>query len=428
MNRLVAWAYTACIHALVPLALMHLWWRGRRQPAYRCNVGERFGRYGGSAPGAGPSVWIHAVSVGETRAAQPLVKAIRARHPGLRIVMTHTTPTGRETGDQLFGDAVERIYLPYDLPFAVAAFLDRYRPVAGVLMETELWPNLLQAARRRGVPVALVNARLSERSARGYRRVARLTRMALECLAGVAAQTAADAERLVALGARGVTITGSMKFDIAPPDSAVALGRVLRERFGAARAVLVAASTREGEEALLIPALAGLPAGTLTVLVPRHPQRFDEVAGLLAGAGVPFERRSAETPVAPGTRVVLGDSMGELFAYYAAADVAFVGGSLLPLGGQNLIEACAMGTPVLVGPHTFNFQDITAEARRTGAAREVPDAAALVATVADLLAQPEERRRMGEAGRAFATAHRGATDRVMDMLEAIGLPGTRAPG
>jgi len=415
MNTLAFALYTAALHLLIPVALLHLWWRGRRQPEYRAHVVERFG---GRLPAVtGPVLWIHAVSVGETRAAQPLVRALQAAYPGHHIVMTHTTPTGRATGETLFGDTVTRVYLPYDLPWAVARFLDRYQPDCGVLMETELWPNLVRAGVRRGIPMHLVNARLSDKSARGYRRLARLIRITLDALAGIAAQSAQDAQRLRALGARDVLVTGSMKFDMTPPADALAQGQAMRRLFGAERPVVLAASTREGEEALLLPMLAQLsPANALVVIVPRHPQRFDEVAQLLAGAGVRFQRRSEAAEVSSETRVLLGDSMGEMFAYYGAADVAFVGGSLQPLGGQNLIEACAVGTPVVVGPHMFNFQEITAQACAAGAVLQVADAEGVVNAFDRLLRSPEERGRMSAAGRAFAAAHRGATGRVLAML------------
>ena len=276
MNRLALAVYRLVLRALVPAALLHLWWRGRRQPAYRLHIAERFGRYEGARPQR--CLWIHAVSVGETRAAQPLVKKLAERYPDHRILMTHTTPTGRETGESLFGDTVARIYLPYDLPGAVASFMDHFRPAMGILMETELWPNLTMAAARRGIPVFLVNARLSEKSARGYRRMARLTRMTLGHLAGIAAQTPADAQRLQSLGARTVEIAGNLKFDIEPPRSAREQGQRLRHLFGTARPVFLAASTREGEELLLLSSLSRLqPRDALFVIVPRHPQRFADV-------------------------------------------------------------------------------------------------------------------------------------------------------
>ena len=425
MRRLL---YTLVLFALLPVALLHLAWRARRQPAYLRHVGERLGRFRGAPPGARrngahggtaarPLLWIHAVSVGETRAAQPLVEALLARHPDHRILLTHTTPTGRATGEALFGDRVLRAYLPWDLPFAVNAFLDHYRPEAGVLMETELWFNLAAACERRAMPLFLVNARLSERSARGYARLSRLTAAALRSLAAVAAQTPADAARLEALGAAAPVVTGNLKFDVTPPLALLERGARLRERFGAGRPVLLAASTREGEEPLVLDAFAALGVrDALLVLVPRHPQRFDEVERLVAARGLRCVRRSAGAPVPGDVPVVLGDTMGEMFAYYACCDVAFVGGSLLPLGGQNLIEPAAAGRPVLMGPHTFNFADASRLAVAAGAARVVRDPAELAAEARALLSDAPARERMAAAALDFAAAHRGATQRTLSLI------------
>ncbi|HWQ38887.1 MAG TPA: lipid IV(A) 3-deoxy-D-manno-octulosonic acid transferase [Burkholderiales bacterium] len=409
------WLYSLAAYLLVPWALLHLLLRARRQPAYLRHLRERFGFY--PAPAADPTIWIHAVSVGETRAAEPLVQALRARHASRRIVLTHMTPTGRETARSLFGDTVEIRYLPYDLPGAVRRFLKCYRPALGIVMETELWPNLIHGCAAGAIPVYLVNARLSERSAARYRGLRGLTAPMLRALAGIGAQTARDAERLHALGASRVVVTGNLKFDRTAPPAQLELGNRLRERFGRARPVFLAASTREGEEALLIEPIRRLSdAGALVVLVPRHPQRFDEVAQLLKARGLPFQRRSDDTAIQADTRVVLGDSMGEMYAYYAACDVAFVGGSLLPFGGQNLLEACAVGKPVLVGPHTFNFEEATEQAIAEGAALRVPNPDELVRAASVLLAEPERARAMGEAGRRFTATHRGATERTLTLL------------
>ncbi|MEO8039471.1 MAG: lipid IV(A) 3-deoxy-D-manno-octulosonic acid transferase [Betaproteobacteria bacterium] len=409
-------AYTLLLFALVPAALFHLWRRGRRQPDYRRHVGERFGRYAFDV--TQPVIWIHAVSVGETRAAEPLVKALAERHPDHRILLTHTTPTGRTTGEQLFGAEVARAYLPYDLPFAIDRFLERFRPSLGILMETELWFNLIHACALRDVPVVLVNARLSERSARGYRRLARLTREALRSLRAVGAQTNADAARLEALGAMAVTVTGNIKFDVVPAPAMTILGAELRELFGATRPVLLAASTREGEESIVLDAFARLGVrDALLVVVPRHPQRFEEVARLLDTLGLEWQRRSRDDPVDAATQVVLGDSMGEMFAYYGACDVAFIGGSLLPLGGQNLIEACAVGTPVLVGPHTFNFAESADLAIAAGAAIRVSDAAQLAIEARRILTDESLRASMHRAAMQFSAAHRGATAKTIELIE-----------
>ena len=407
--------YTFALFLLLPWALLHLWLRARRQPAYLEHVAERFGfcdEHAGT-----PLIWVHAVSVGETRAAEPLVKALRQRHPAHRILLTHTTPTGRQTGIELFGDGVSRCYLPYDFPFAVKRFLRCFRPQVGIVMETEIWPNLIEHCHRRSIPVYLVNARMSEKSARGYARFRSLAGAALRKLAGIGAQTETDAARLAELGAGAVTVTGNIKFDRTAPPEMLALGTRLRELFGS-RKVFLAASTREGEEALILDALAGLDmAELLAVIVPRHPQRFDEVGALLRQRGRAFVRRSDGQPVGADIRVVLGDSMGEMFAYYCASDVAFVGGSLLPLGGQNLLEACAVGRPVIVGPHTFNFEEATEGAIEAGAALRVADVPALAEAVASLFRDPGRREAMAEAGRSFTQTHRGATERTLEMLK-----------
>jgi len=413
-------AYTLLWCAALPFLPLRLWWRARREPSYRLHIGERFGRYAGAARALGNDVlWVHAVSVGETRAVAPLIERLERDDPRRTILLTHMTATGRETGRALFGNRVVQAWLPYDLPFAVNRFLAHFHPRAGLLVETELWPNLAAAAARRRVPLLLINARLSERSARGYARIAPLARPLLRSLAGVAAQTEDDAARLRALGAANVVVTGNLKFDIAVAPALRERGRRLRERFGVDRPVIVLASTRAGEETLLLDALAraALTSSALVVIVPRHPQRFDDVAALLAARGVPFARRSDERAVPREVRVVLGDSMGEMYAYYTAADVAFVGGSLLPLGGQNLIEPIAAGIPTLVGPHTFNFTHAASAAIAAGAARRVTDADALWAAAERLLADPASRERMRACAESFIAAHRGATDRLWTWLK-----------
>jgi 3-deoxy-D-manno-octulosonic-acid transferase len=363
-------------------------------------------------------IWLHAVSVGETRAAEPLVRALESAYPDHRILLTHMTPTGREAGQQAFGERVLRCYLPYDLPWAVDAFLRHFRPRVGALLETELWPNLIHGCYKHGTPLYLVNARLSARSARGYSRVAGLAREALGALAGVAAQTTADAQRLESLGARRVEVTGNVKFDRGPKPEDLARAQHLRSLFGAQRPVFLAASTREGEEQLVLSAVGAMPAHLLTVIVPRHPQRFDAVGQSLARRGVPFQRRSDDRPIAPEIKVVLGDSMGELFGYYGACDVAFIGGSLLPLGGQNLLEACAVGKPVIVGPHMFNFEEATRLAVEAGAAIQVADAQGLGAALAELLRDAGRRQQMGKAGLELMRQHQGATLRTLALLSA----------
>lgn len=441
--------YTLLWYVALPLLPLRLWWRGRREPGYRERIGERFGRYGAAASRAEgpmgrreatraddavrpPVIWVHAVSLGETRAAAPLIERLQRAQPQATILLTHMTATGRAAGKALPGERIVQAWLPYDVPFAVRAFLRHFRPRIGLLMETELWPNLVAGARDAGVPIMVVNARLSERSAAGYARIDGLTRPLLGALSGIAAQSIADAQRLTALGARDVAVTGNLKFDVAVPAAALAQGRELRRLFGAQRPVWLAASTRDGEEVQILDALAAnpLPPEVLTVILPRHPQRFDDVATMLRQRGVPFVRRSEGQPVPATTGVVLGDTMGEMLAYCAAADVVFVGGSLQPLGGQNLIEPIAVDAPVIVGPHTFNFTEATANAIAAGAALRVADAGELVSEVGSLLADPARRSAMSEAGRAFCATHRGALDRLWQWLEprlAARLPGGDAP-
>lgn len=407
--------YTALLWAALPHALARLAWRARREPGYLERLPERFGCC--TLPAGGPVIWIHAVSVGETRAAQPLIEALRDGRPDHRILLTHMTPAGRATGIALYGDRVLRCWLPYDFPSAVARFLDRVRPVAGVLMETEVWFNLIHACRTRGVPLHLANARLSQRSRERYARVPELAREAFAGLATIAAQSEDDAARFRSLGAQRVVVTGNVKFDITPPPALIERGRAWRAAWGPQRPVFVAASTRDGEEAALLDALAATDAGALlTVIVPRHPQRFDQVAALIEHRGFAFQRLSTGRPLAAGTRVLLGDSMGELYAYYAAADVAFVGGSLEPLGAHNLVEPCAVGCPVVLGPSDYNFAEAARDAAEAGALERAADARAVVRLALELVADPSRRARMSAAGVRFAAAHRGATARVLRAM------------
>jgi 3-deoxy-D-manno-octulosonic-acid transferase len=410
--------YTLLLWLLLPWLPIRLWWRGRKEPGYREHVGERFGRYAAASRSAGPLIWLHAVSLGETRACVPLVERLLAERKDSRILLTHMTATGRDAGCTLFGDTVQQAWLPYDYPFAMKAFLAHFRPTAGLLMETEVWPNLVAQCARTRVPLFLVNARLSRRSAEGYARLPGLTRPMFAALTGVAAQSAADATRLAAAGARDVVVTGNLKFDVAITEDARVLGRELRGRFGETRPVWIAACTRDGEESLLLDAMqsAHLPPGTLTVIVPRHPQRFAAVGELLRVRGIPFAARSTNVAVPADIGVVLGDSLGELPAYYVAADVAFVGGSLLPLGGHNLIEPIAVGTPTIVGPHVFNFAEAARTAVAAGAAVQVADADAVLAEVSVLLADRARRARMHDAALAFHAGHRGAAQRLWTWL------------
>jgi 3-deoxy-D-manno-octulosonic-acid transferase len=397
--------YTIALRLALPLILLRLWWRSRREPGYLEGVEERFGFYSGSR--SEKVLWIHAVSVGEARAAAPLVRALKEALPDHAVVMTGTTAAGRETTKQVYGESVIPTFLPYDYPESVRAFLERFRPTLGILMETEIWPNLLAACTTYGVPVVLANARMSEKSARGYRRWRSLMAPAIRSLAAVCAQSEADAARLRALGAPRVEVTGNLKFDVTLDAAQLEAGRGWKAKVG--RPVLLLASTREGEEKLL---LSELPMGHsfLTLVVPRHPQRFDEVAPMADA-----RRSRNETPKS----IYLGDTMGEMAFYYGAADVAVIGGSFLPLGGQNLIEALAAGVPVIVGPSMFNFAEATRLALEAGAAVQVADARSAMVQVRELLSNSEKREQMAAAGKALCAAHRGATQKHLEVLMAL---------
>jgi len=409
--------YRLLLWLAFPLVLARLWWRGRHEPGYRLNIGERFGFY--RAKPERPVIWLHAVSVGETRGAEPLLNALRSRHPDCDLLITQMTATGREAALRLSGGGVHVAWLPYDYPSAVRRFLRNFRPRLGILMETEIWFHLVGECQRAGVPLLLANARMSAKSARGYSAVGPLVRVALGGLSAVAAQTTGDAERLRSLGAPAVEVTGNLKFDADPSAGSESLAAQFRHGFGG-RAVLLAASTREGEEELLLDALKQNALGdAILVIVPRHPQRFDKVAQLLASRGLKFVRRSASVPLDADCGIVLGDSMGEMAAYYRACDVAFVGGSLLAYGGQNLIEACAAGVPVLIGPHTYNFAQAAESAVAAGAAVRVNGAEEVMQLARSILQDAGLRERMGKAGVAFCAAHRGATERTLAICERL---------
>jgi len=405
--------YSLLLYLITPLIWLRLLWRSRKQPEYLQHLAERYGFYRQPVPAR--LIWVHAVSVGETRAAQPLIEGLLAHWPAHRILLTGMTPTGRDAGQQVYGGRVIQAYLPYDYPGAVDRFFCHFSPAFGVLMETEIWPNLLAAGQCRKVPIFLANARLSVRSARGYGRFSALAGPAFSALAGVAAQTAGDAERIAALGATAVEVSGNLKFDVTPPADKLALGREWRAAIGQ-RPVWLAASTREGEEPLVLEAWRQVAVpDALLVLVPRHPQRFNEVAGLLQQQGLRSVRRSLALPTAD-TQVWLGDSMGEMAAYFTLADLAFIGGSLLPLGGQNLIEAAACDCPVVVGPHTFNFKQATEDAIAAGAALRVDSPEMLGATVNQILGQKTRLAKMRTAAGVFARAHQGATKRMLALI------------
>ena len=406
--------YSLGMYAAQPLLRRKLRRRGAAEPGYLEHVEERFGHYQGpTEPGR---LWIHAVSLGETRAAAILLDALRSADPGLRILLTHGTATGRAEGRRLLREADAQAWLPWDTPSAVRRFLDHFRPGAGILMETEVWPNLASACHLRGIPLALANARLSEKSLVQARRLARLSRPAYGALGAVWAQTENDARRLAQAGATVKGVFGNLKFDASPDPGQLREGRDWRST--SPRPVVMFASSREGEEAEFLRAIAGHP-DVQWLLVPRHPQRFDEVAALVAQAGFTVSRRSAwrEAP-APGD-VWIGDSLGEMALYYAMADVALLGGSFLPLGGQNLIEAAACACPIVMGPHTFNFSEASELALDAGAARRVESMEEGVRAAVELARDAAQRQASAEAGEAFAAAHRGAAAKTAQAVLAL---------
>jgi 3-deoxy-D-manno-octulosonic-acid transferase len=413
--------YTGLLYLALPLALLRLYWRGRRDAGHRRRWRERLGVVPPlPQPGC---LWIHAVSVGETRAALPLIRALLERYPELPLLVTTTTLTGSRQVREALEDRVHHAYAPYDVPGAVRRFLQRTRPRLAVIMETELWPNLLRQCAAADIPVLIANARLSERSARGYGRIRGLTAPMLRDITLIAAQAEADAERFHTLGAPRVQVVGNLKYDLTLPDDLLERGRQLRrELLGENRPVWIAASTHAGEDEPVLDAFATLRARwpeLLLLLVPRHPERFDGVAALCQQRGFNIVRRGEQRPCAPDTAVFLGDSMGELLRFYAAADLAFVGGSLIATGGHNVLEPALLGLPVLFGPHMFNFTEAGERLIEAGAAWQVADAGELAVAVDRLLANPEWRQSAGQRGRAVVKRHRGALAALLARIEAL---------
>ena len=414
--------YLAVAYLLAPVVCGTMLLRGIRDRSQWENFSQRFG-FGPRS--SRPAIWVHAVSVGEVQAAASLVLALRRRYPDVPLVVTTVTPTGAQRARALFGDAVQVRYIPYDLPGSVRRFFNRVRPRVAVILETELWPNLYHFCGQRKVPLVLASARISPRSVGRYRLLASLFRETLSHGIVIAAQGEGDAERFRSIGANPARthVTGNIKFDLALPDEIRAQGAALRERYAPGeRLVWVAGSTHDGEEAAMILVQRRLRAAgldVLLVLVPRHPGRFQDVAALLRQAGIPFVRRSTDEPVRADTEVLLVDTLGELVAFYAAADLAFVGGSLVPVGGHNLLEPAALALATVSGPQVFNAQDIAGLLVDEGAVELVADADALGEAVLRLLSDPAERRRRGEAGRRVVERNRGALGRLLDLLRPV---------
>ncbi len=427
--------YQLLWHLLLPLAFIRLVWRARHSFAYLHHIPERLG-FGYDKPITQGSIWIHAVSVGETRAAQPLIEAYLAR--GETILLTHMTLNGRRTGKQLFAKEIaagqiRQVYLPYDLCWSVEHFLNTFKPKLGLFMETEAWPTVVFRCAEIGPPLFLVNARLSERSARRVNRFGKAGRSLFQAFAGVLAQTDFDAERYRSLGVKNISIVGNLKFDVALDERLVQQGKLWQQKLDTGKRLMVcAASTRDGEEQIILKAWKELLLSNsfavqpLLCLVPRHPERFTEVADAIHSAGLKFRRRT-EWSGAPkdcnGIEVVLGDSMGEMPMYYSAANLVLMGGSLLPFGGQNLIEACAAGCPVLLGMHTYNFQQASLDAIQAGAAMRIEgdlllgESSALMEAVKELLLNTVELGKMSEAAKTYSIEHQGATKRILTALE-----------
>ncbi len=412
--------YSLVLSILAPLVLLRLWLRGRRAPAYRRRWAERFGYVDKVA---GHPVWIHAVSVGEAQAAAPMIKTLLERYPDIPLLVTTTTPTGSARVKALFGEQVHHVYMPYDLPGAVKRFLLRVQPRLVLIMETEIWPNLFHFCHRDGVPVVIANARMSERSAKGYGRFPGLTTRTLANVTVIAAQDQRDAARFAEIGAvaERIVVTGSIKFDITLPASLREQGEVLRrETLGQNRPVWIAASTHAGEDELILDAFALVrerEPSALLVLVPRHPERFEQVVALSREHGYRVVQRSEGVACRPETEVFVGDTMGEMMLFYAASDVAFIGGSLVPVGGHNVLEAAALALPIVYGPHMFNFEAIHKLFIEVGAARQIRNVDDLADVVATWLGDADQRCRVGQQGLRLVQGNRGALARLLAIIE-----------
>jgi 3-deoxy-D-manno-octulosonic-acid transferase len=419
LETLIRGLYSLVLRLLTPAYLARLWWKGRHEPVYRKRIGERLGRYAFKPRrGRGGVVWVHAVSLGETRAAGPLIKALRTELPEMRLLLTCSTATGVQAGLELLEHEDDQAWLPYDTPGAVRRFLSRYRPAVGIIMETEVWPNLMARAQALHIPMVLANARLSPKSQRKGQRFARLLLPALDAFTRILAQTARDAQRFREIGARAVEVCGNTKFDLTPPPKLLVRGHEWRALLR--RPVVLMAVSREGEEESLFDAWRALrEPRPLLVVVPRHPQRFDDVAQMAEQAGFSVARRSTWSdeppPEALPCDVWIGDSMHEMPLYYALADVALLGGSFAPLGGQNLIEAAACGCPLLMGQHTFNFEEAANMAIDAGAAARMQDMASAVHRAVALVDDPQ-RNEWVEQALSFGISHRGANERMAQRI------------
>lgn len=425
---MLRFCYAILTYLMTPVLLLHLYWRSLGIPPYRRRIRERFGHVAHRF--ATPSIWVHAVSVGEVVAAAALVRSLQERYPDRQLVLTTMTPTGSERAQELFGDSVVHSYVPYDLASAVRRFFDRMNPGLVIIVETEIWPNLFRECGLREIPLVIASARISPKSVARYRKVVGLFRETLSHGIVIAAQSRTDADRFESLGANParIHVTGNIKFDFHLPPDVVVRGREFRAEHAAARPVWIAASTHDGEEQAILTAharvLEEIPAALL-LLVPRHPERFQLVAGLVDKAGFACVSRSGGERCDAATQVFLGDSMGELMMFYAGADVAFVAGSLAPIGGHNLLEPAALGLPVLTGPNVFNAPDIAELLIVDGSTRVIHDADELASQVVSLLRDPDERARRGGAGRQVVENNRGTLERVLELIAPLLAPASR---
>jgi len=416
--------YSAVLYLLTPFYLLYLYWRGRRAPAYRDRISERFGFYDINIKEK--VIWIHAVSVGEAQAALPMIKKLKERFPQNPILVTTTTPTGSTRIKEKLGDDVIHVYAPCDVPYAVKRFMAAMKPAMAIFMETEIWPNIIDACHQAEIPVVLANARMSKRSSKGYRKLGNFMRDVMKKIDLVAAQSQGDADRLISLGIREevTQVTGSVKFDMHLPASIKEQGEVLRRDWGVDRSIWIAASTRQGEDEQILEAFASVchaRSESLLVLVPRHPERFDSVAHLCEKRGFKVQRRSEQRPCSSDVDIYIGDTMGELTLMYSAADVAFVGGSLVQTGGQNPIEAAALGLPVIMGPSLYNFSEVTRILQESEALEIISDSEELAATVLAYFNDSSLRTQRGENAYAVVQRNRGAMERLLELVETLGI-------
>ena len=421
MNRFL---YSFLLYLISPLVVGRLFWRARKAPAYGLRKAERFGFFELNTSDK-PVIWVHSVSVGETIASAPMVKALQEQYPDHQVLITTMTPTGSDQVVKIHGDSVEHVYVPYDLPDAVNRFLNKVKPVLAVIIDTELWPNTVAACHKKNIPVIIANARLSERSARGYAKFGKLIKTMLQQISMIAAQEEEGGQRFIELGLPEdqLTVTGSVKFDLDVDAETIAAGKDLRQRWQTGMAkdiqLLVAASTHEGEDQQILDAfkkiIAECPKARL-LIVPRHPERFGSVYNLIQQNGFDVVRHSEGSIIRTDTQVILGDTMGEMMKFYAASDVAFVGGSLIATGGHNMLEPAALGLPVLSGPNVFNFAEISQSLVESDGMMLVEDSEALAKQAIHLFNEPLYRRKMGNNAEQFVTRNRGALNRTLNII------------